>query len=675
MLGQTRFYVNVFVRLTLMSSQLLSISSQTLSEKMHLLASRLTGVRYRVSLAADALGIAVAWWLAFLIRFELTLPAHYVRLVLTGMPICLAVKLAVFAFFRLHQRSWKHTSLSDLPRIEVANAVASIVLYLSISATEGSFPRSILMIDLLLCFLITPASRAFVRLLAEFGRDSHSGSKRQRALIYGAGEAGIRLVREIRRDPALGYDICGFIDDDQGRAGLTIHGVRVLGNGIALRQIAAERCIDLVLIAISSRSGPEMSRILELCCSAGLAFKTVPGLAQMMEKSSVAPQLRDVAVEDLLGRSPVHLEQHRISASIRDRTVLVTGAAGSIGSELCRQIARFRPTALVGFEIAETPLFHLALEMARSFPDVKFYPVIGSVQNVGHIREAMDRYEPSIVYHAAAYKHVPIMESHAFEAVENNVLGTLNVARAAARFGVEDFVMISSDKAVRPTNVMGATKRLAELAIRSLQNGGTKFVSVRFGNVLGSNGSVIPIFKEQIARGGPVTVTHAEMRRYFMTIPEACQLVLQSSIMGNGGEIFVLDMGEPVRILDLAKDLILLSGLRPEVDIDIKFTGIRPGEKMYEELHLLDENTLPTYHEKIKIFGGTTIERADMDNYIKRIEDACNLRQLSKLILILKDIVPEYNPSGELLHKVLSVAPASATAAAVAASDLAQLAF
>ncbi len=380
-------------------------------------------------------------------------------------------------------------------------------------------------------------------------------------------------------------------------------------------------------------------------------------MAEIIDGSGLTPQIRDVAVEDLLGRTPVRLDQDRISAKLHNRTVLVTGAAGSIGSELCRQIARFRPAAIVGYETAETPLFQLEQEMARSFPDVPFHPAIGSIQNTRRLAEVFTEHQPAIVYHAAAYKHVPMMEAHSFEAVENNVSGTLNVALAADRYGAEDFVMISSDKAVRPTNVMGATKRLAELVIRSLQNGKTKFVSVRFGNVLGSNGSVVPIFKQQIARGGPVTVTHPEMRRFFMTIPEACQLVLQSSTMGQGGEIFVLDMGEPVRIVDLARNLILLSGLRPDEDIKIEFTGTRPGEKLFEELNTHDEDTLPTYHEKIKIFAGVTLPWPTMERHLAHIQSACATRNLDELILTLKDLLPDYNPSSAILRKVLQSKP------------------
>ena len=305
--------------------------------------------------------------------------------------------------------------------------------------------------------------------------------------------------------------------------------------------------------------------------------------------------------------------------------------------------------------------------MARTFPDIRFYPEIGSIQNSRRLSEVFERHHPSIVYHAAAYKHVPMMEAHVFEAIENNVLGTFNVAVAAAANGAEDFVMISSDKAVCPTNVMGATKRIAELVIRSLQNGGVNYVSVRFGNVIGSNGSVVPTFKAQIARGGPVTVTHPEMRRYFMTIPEACQLVLQSSAMGNGGEIFVLDMGEPVKIVDLARNLILLSGLRPEEDIKIAFTGIRPGEKLYEELNLSDESMLPTCHEKIKVFAGASLSADSMESCIDELRQICELRDLPGLILLLKNLVPDYNPSGDLLRRALEPTPAVGLRALAAA--------
>jgi FlaA1/EpsC-like NDP-sugar epimerase len=335
--------------------------------------------------------------------------------------------------------------------------------------------------------------------------------------------------------------------------------------------------------------------------------------------------------------------------------VAVTGAAGSIGSELCRQIARFHPAAIVAYDCAETALFYIDREMSESFPGLKFRPEIGDIRNLQRLNEVFAKYRPSILYHAAAYKHVPMMEAHVFEAVENNVIGTWNVAIAAAENGIADFVMISSDKAVRPTSVMGVTKRVAELLIHALQNGRTKYVSVRFGNVLGSNGSVIPLFKQQIAARKPVTVTHPDMRRYFMTIPEAAQLVIQASTMGNGGEIFVLDMGQPVRILDLANNLILLSGLRPGEDVKIVFTGIRPGEKLYEELAHLDEEMQPTFHQKIKNFATHSLPAHGALERIEKLRSLCTERKLSDIVLELKDLVIDYNPSAHLLRQMMSL--------------------
>lgn len=617
-------------------------------------SSALPRLRSVLIVVADGFCIVVACLLAFLLRFEFAIPDSYLRLLAVSLGVFVLAKLAAFALVRLHRTSWRYFSLHDLLFLAAGNVIGSVAAVCGLIWFSGAFPRSVAVIDLVLCFLATAAPRVGFRMMMETAKFPAPRKGRSRTVIYGAGAAGIALLREIRHNPALDYDICGFVDDSGNHQGVKIQGVPVLGPGSALSSIASRHAFDLVLIAIPSATGPQMSRILEHCHSAGVAFKTIPGLAEVIEEKGLARQLRDVAVDDLLGRSPVRLEQERISNKLENRVILVTGAAGSIGSELCRQIARFRPSAIVGYDAAETPLFHLEHEMARVFPDVRFIPVIGTVQSPHRLAEVFGLYRPSVVYHAAAYKHVPMMEAHAFEAVENNVFGTLNVALAAENSGVSDFVMISSDKAVRPTNVMGATKRLAELVIRSLQNGSVKFVSVRFGNVLGSNGSVVPIFKRQIASGGPVTVTHPEMRRYFMTIPEACQLVLQSSTMGHGGEIFVLDMGEPVRIVDLARNLILLSGLRPDHDIKIEFTGIRPGEKLYEELSALGEDTLPTYHEKIKIFAGATVPWPEMEARLEDLRAACADRSLESLVLTMKDLVPEYNPSSDLLRRVLS---------------------
>jgi FlaA1/EpsC-like NDP-sugar epimerase len=509
---------------------------------------------------------------------------------------------------------------------------------------------------------MTAAGRLTVRLAFEFSRLPNPGAKK-RTLIYGAGDAGVTLLREIHQNPTLSFQILGFIDDDPAKTGRFIHGIKVFGNGAAMPLIVASRAIETVLIALPSATGAQMTAVLRQCHDAGVSYKTVPGLAEVIEKNGLAAQIREVAVEDLLGRNPIQLEEDQIRGTIQGKVVLVTGAAGSIGSELCRQITRFHPASIVGFEIAESPLFEIDREMRQSFPQVPFYPEIGSIQNRTRLDEVLRQHSPSIIYHAAAYKHVPMMEAHVFEAIENNVFGTYNVAAAAAEHGVEDFVMISSDKAVRPTNIMGATKRIAELLLLALQNGATRYVAVRFGNVLGSNGSVIPIFKKQIAAGGPVTVTHPEMRRFFMTIPEACQLVLQASAIGEGGQICVLDMGELVKIVDLARNLILLSGLKPDEDIKIEFSGMRPGEKLYEELSTMLEDTVPTTHEKIRIFVGNGMPNDDMLTWLARLRKISETRDIGRLVLTLKEIVQDYSPSTDLLKRIIEPRHFSVSAA------------
>ncbi len=357
-------------------------------------------------------------------------------------------------------------------------------------------------------------------------------------------------------------------------------------------------------------------------------------------------------LKSLVGREPARLDQTLIRATIEGRVVLVTGAAGSIGAELCRQIARFSPAAIVGFDIAESPLFEIDREMRQAHPAVPFVAEIGNVQNCARLDEMFRKHRPALVYHAAAYKHVPLMEENPFEAIENNVFGTLNMARAASEFGVASFIMVSSDKAVRPTSVMGATKRVSELLLENMQNGGTRFIAVRFGNVLDSNGSVIPIFRKQIAAGGPVTVTHPDMRRYFMTIPEACQLVLQASAIGEGGQICVLDMGQPVKIVDLARNMIELAGLKPDVDIKIEFTGVRPGEKLYEELTSMLDDTVPTNHELVRIFMGNQRPQFDIDAWLHALKEISTARDTARLVTALSEMVIDYTPSQHLLNEI-----------------------
>lgn len=592
---------------------------------------------------------------AFLLRFDFSVPAYYLRYLPYALAVWLPLKFVVFYVAKLDRGFWRYVSAIDLIRISVANLAASIIGYfLILWLAPPGFPRSLYVLDLMVCFIGTCGLRLLARVSSRLSSQTRNNkTPMKRTLIYGAGDAGVTLQREIRNNPRLAYRVCGFIDDDPAKLGLRIAGAPVVGGGDAIDALAARHKVALVLIAIPSATGAAMTRILELCRAADVEFKTVPGLGEIIEERGLAGQIREVAVEDLLGRTPVHLEEDSIKSTLEGKVVLVTGAAGSIGFELCRQIARFRPARIVGFEIAESSLFEIDREMRQAFPFVPFHPEIGSVQNRDRLNEIFRSYKPSVVYHAAAYKHVPLMEAHVFEAIENNVFGSYNVAAAAAEHGSEAFLLISSDKAVRPTNIMGATKRIAELILLALKSSRTKFVAVRFGNVLGSNGSVIPIFKKQIAAGGPVTVTHPEMRRFFMTIPEACQLVLQALAIGEGGEICVLDMGQPVKIVDLARHLILLSGLRPEEDIEIEFIGMRPGEKLSEELSTMLEDTVPSKHDKIRIFVGNGSPEEDIRIWLAALHEICEARDLARLIVALKELIPDYSPSVYVLKRIM----------------------
>ena len=600
--------------------------------------------------------ILAAGTLSFLLRFDFSIPAFNVPHLQVALGVWLFVKFLAMAAFRIDRSWWRYISIHDLPRLGMANLAGSAASFVILYVLLPGFPRSIYLLDMILCFFLMAGVRLGARAAGEISRVVLPGAEQKTTLIYGAGDAGVSLLREIRQNQALPYRVVGFMDDDPAKKGMAIHGVKVYGGGPHLADIAQRYGVEMVLIAMPSVSGRQMTEILKHCHEAGVSYKTIPGLAEVLSGTGLLRQIRDVAVEDLLRREPVRIDQEGIRTRIEGRVVLVTGAAGSIGSELCRQVAPFRPKAIVGLELAETALFEMDREMKTRFPGVPFHPEIGSIQNFQRVSEVIRRHNPSLLYHAAAYKHVPMMEMHVFEAVENNVFGTHNVARAATEAGVTDFVLISSDKAVRPTSVMGATKQVAErliLALGAAGAGRTNFVSVRFGNVLDSSGSVIRIFRDQIAAGGPVTVTHPEMRRYFMTIPEAAQLVVQASAMGKAGEIFVLDMGESVRIADLAREMILLSGLRPDEDVKIEMTGMRPGEKLYEELHMLDENLNPTFHDKIKIFAAAGDPSSDMGAQLALLRDICERRDLPALVMFLKEIVPDYNPSSHLLRRIM----------------------
>lgn len=598
---------------------------------------------------SQAIMIVAAGLSAFLLRFEFNLPSFYLPHLQAALVFWLVVKLAVFHIYDLDRSSYRFFSAHDALRLARANVIASIMSALLLCAIFGpSFPRAVLILDLVLCSFMTGSGFLAGRVTLQADARTEAGETRE-ILIYGAGQAGVSLLAEFRANRKLGYKVRGFIDDNPALAGILVQGTKVLGSGSKLKAISARTGVKEILIAAPSADAGQMLRIVQHCQDAQLRYRTIATMSEIIEGKAIASQIREVDVQDLLCRTPVHLDHLSIHKSLEGKVAMVTGAAGSIGSEMCRQIARHRPAAVIGFEIAETPLFHLEREMRAQFPDIPFFAEIGSVQNPRRLASVLGARRPDIIYHAAAYKHVPLMEASLLDAIENNVLGTYNVVTAAEDSGVREFILISSDKAVRPSSVMGATKRLCELLVLSPPSGPTRRMAVRFGNVLGSNGSVIPLFKQQIRAGGPITITHPEMRRYFMTIPEATQLVLQAAAMGEGGEIFVLDMGEPVRIVDLARRLIVLSGLTPGVDIEIVYTGTRPGEKLYEDLSLDDEIHLPTSHPKIKRFAGNGLTAGGMLKQIAKITKLCQAGDEAGLMRTIEELVPEYRPSSRVL--------------------------
>ncbi|MBT7094743.1 MAG: polysaccharide biosynthesis protein, partial [Bacteroidetes bacterium] len=466
-------------------------------------------------------------------------------------------------------------------------------------------------------------------------------------MIIGAGSSGEKILREIRDNVQLKYNVIGFLDDHYAKQGKMIHGVPVLGRLEDLKPVAEKLKAQEILIAIPSANAEQMRKIVDQCKQSGLVFKTLPGIGELIDGKVTVNAIREVSYKDLLRRDLVRLEEDRIGEYIKNKHILVTGAGGSIGSELCRQICRFKPESIVLFDQAESPLYDIDLELKRSFPYINFIPVLGDIRNRSRLEYTFSRFKPMIVFHAAAYKHVPMLELQPWEAILNNILGTRNLVRFARAYAVERFVLVSTDKAVRPTNIMGATKRVAELMVlgqSSEKQAESQFIAVRFGNVVGSVGSVIPLFKKQIEQGGPVTVTHPEVTRYFMTISEASQLILQAGAMGKGGEIFILEMGTSVRIADMAKDLIRLSGFEPDKDINVEFIGLRPGEKLYEELITEGEGIVPSEHKKIMILTREINGQEKLDKDIDHIIELAKAQDGEKIKTMLKNIVPEYTP-------------------------------
>ena len=548
----------------------------------------------------DIVAAAAAWIIAFWLRFNLEVPPPYDAIMLESLIWVVPLQAAVFWLFGLYRGIWRYASVPDLKRIVFAVVIAVLSLSALLLMLRIATPRSVLIIDPVLLVMIMGGSRLAYRLWKEQSFGPIAQGQREPVIIIGAEEAAVTLLKELTRNSQ--WHVAAVFDDAPTRIGRQLQGVSILGPVADLPRHLQRLGARHAIIAMPAASHNARRRAMKICTEAGLKVMTVPSYDDLVSGKVTVSQLRHVELDDLLGRDPVVLDTARLSEWINNRVVMVTGAGGSIGSELCRQIARFHPARLVLLELSELALYSIEQEFRRTHASLPLTCAIGDVKDEMRIGQIMHAHRPSVVFHAAAYKHVPLMETdNVWQAVLNNVAGTHVVARAAAGNGVEKFVLISTDKAVNPTSVMGTTKRLAELVCQALQQpSGTAFMMVRFGNVLGSTGSVIPKFREQIAAGGPVTVTHPEIRRYFMSIPEAAQLVLQAGLMGNGGEIFVLDMGEPVLIADLARDLIRLSGFS-ENDIRIVYSGLRPGEKLYEELLAADESSLPTPHPKLRI--------------------------------------------------------------------------
>lgn len=598
---------------------------------------------------------AVSLMLAWALRFDFALTRAQMQVLLWGLALALPIKTAFFLLGGLHRPLWRFADPDDLARLVVVNALASCGLAAALLATAGTaVPVDVYIVDFMVCFLLTAALWLVPRFYVEIRAKRRFHAADKGVLIYGAGVAGTMLVREIRNNPGLRLNLLGFLDDDLSKRDATLMGVPVLGTGRDIRRIIAQirgKSVDVseVIIAIPSANARELEAVLTHCRNAGIACKTVPSHSELLSGRVRNGTSHDLSIDDLLGRNPVQLHEEPIRRHITGKSILVTGAAGSIGSELCRQIALFGPEKLIAFDQAESALFWLELEMRKNFPSVRLQIEIGDIRDSECLNRLMHHERVASVFHAAAYKHVPMMEFHVIEAVKNNILGTWNIVQAARENRVSDFLMISTDKAVRPSSVMGATKRVAEMIAAATPRGGarkgTRFVSVRFGNVLGSNGSVVPIFQAQIAAGGPLTVTHPEASRYFMTAREAVQLVLQASTMGKGGEIFVLDMGEPVRIADLARNMIRLSGLVPGKEIEVRYTGLRPGEKLHEELVRREEDVLPTQHHQVKVFHGSPLPLEFMAAWIDRLKILVAQSDEAALIAHMQALVPEYQPN------------------------------
>ncbi|SHO47101.1 polysaccharide biosynthesis protein [Anaerocolumna xylanovorans] len=615
-------------------------------------------IRRLFLLLLDAIFINTAAFLALVIRFDFRIsqvPTIYAEAVLSYAFVNTLLTILIFALFRLYNSLWKYAGIDELTNILFAcisaGAVQLVVMHYIL---EIHVPRSYYPLSTLFLILLISMGRFFYRYIRRLSRRNF-GAVKERIMIIGAGEAGSSIIREIAGSIYINGSVICAIDDNKDKLGSYIQGIKVVGDRNHILENAEKYEITSIIIAMPSASKKTIREILDICKQTNCKLKILPGMYQLINEEVSVTELRDVEIDDLLGRDPVKIDLNEVMNYVHDKTILVTGGGGSIGSELCRQLADHKPKQLIILDIYENNAYFIEQELKNTHPELNLTVLIASVRNTKRIHKIMDQYRPDIVYHAAAHKHVPLMEDSPNEAIKNNVGGTYKMALAAHMYGVKKFILISSDKAVNPTNVMGASKRICELIIQAFhKKSDTEFVAVRFGNVLGSNGSVIPLFKEQIQRGGPVTVTHPDIIRYFMTIPEAVSLVLQAGAYAKGGEIFILDMGEPVKIADLAENLIRLSGYEPGRDIEIEYTGLRPGEKLYEEL-LMEDEGLSSTNNKL-IFIGKQID-IDADEFLKKVLelDKAAKEEVDDIRERLIDMVPTYHPENAGIIQYVAV--------------------
>ena len=595
-------------------------------------------------LIVDVITIIGVALISLLIRFDGYITPHYMQQMVDALPIMVISYIVMLLSMHLYTRIWRYAGMREMVAVLIATTLGAGLFYTGMYVFDKSLPRSIYLISWILSTGVIGIGRMVLHYIAmRYGGKQSTDADMVNTLIIGAGDAGATIAREIERYHKRSRKVIGFIDDDEAKFNRLMGGVRILGNRHDIPSIVKENKVKEIIIAMPSVTRNEIRNIMEICSPLKCKVNTLPGMYQLLDDEVLVSHLHPVSIEDLLERDEVRLDMDIVEHYIRDKVVLVTGAGGSIGSEICRQIMRVGPKMLLLLGHGENSIYLINQELKNIYKDGPIIPIIADIRDKQQLDQIFTQYNPQVVFHAAAHKHVPLMEIQPMAAVLNNIYGTRNVADVAGRHGVERFVMISTDKAVNPTSVMGATKRVAEKVIISMNDTyDTKYITVRFGNVLGSRGSVIPLFKKQIEAGGPVTVTDPEMTRYFMTIPEASQLVLQAGAMGKGGEVFLLDMGEPVKIIDLARNMIRLSGLEPDKDIHIKITGLRPGEKKYEELLTSEEGTNRTNHTKIFEAALDTVNR---DWLMKKIGTFDSCETDMDVIGVLQDIIPTYTPN------------------------------